>query len=289
MTFPSVPVFGQSALNEQAPVEDQFLDFQFSENDSALPAHQLSLFDNPVNYPFLGDAPLLETDQDLFREPAFNLQTADGAASPIYSPYLAQNGFSPGIASLGPFLFSPNQLPANDTGPKDLRGSNPPSSPSSSVQSKRGGKLAGQSFSASGEFSAVGSTNPAKRGRKPKPKESPSDPKADILKAKATHSEIERRYRDNLKDKILQLHRTLLAIGANPRTFHHQGPSSSSTSTQAGKIHKAEIFTNAINYIHQSELEIRYMTNEIEQLRSQLYQLEQVAGSRDEAFRNLAL
>ncbi|EXJ68128.1 uncharacterized protein A1O5_08743 [Cladophialophora psammophila CBS 110553] len=287
MTFPSVPVFGQSALNEQASVEDQFLDFQFSENDSALPAHQLPVFHNPVVYPFLGDAPFLDIDQDLFREPAFNLQTADGAASPIYSPYSAQNGFSPGIASLEPYLFSPNQLPTgtNETDPKDLRGPNPPSSPSSSERPKRGGKLAGQSLFASGEFSAVGSTNPAKRGRKPKPKESPSDPKADMLKAKATHSEIERRYRDNLKDKILQLHRTLLGIGANPRTFHHQAPSSSSTSTQAGKVHKAEIFTNAIDYIHQSELEIQYMTNEIEQLRSQLYQLEQVVGSRDEVFR----
>ncbi|RMZ87160.1 hypothetical protein DV736_g5614, partial [Chaetothyriales sp. CBS 134916] len=58
-------------------------------------------------------------------------------------------------------------------------------------------------------------------------------------------------------------------------------PDSSSprSSPQTTKVRKAEVMTNAINYVQQTELEIPRMDQEIKKLRRQIDQiLEQFAG-----------
>ncbi|KIW32089.1 uncharacterized protein PV07_03661 [Cladophialophora immunda] len=290
MAFASVPGLGQAALDDQAPTNDPFLEFAYSENGNALSADQDPMLPTPVNYTFLADSALLRPGQDSFPDLALDMNAVDGGLTSTYSPYLGQTGFSAGVATPEPYLSFTQQPSSSDPDPASLRVLNSPPRPSNSKRANYSGKLSENSLMNSRETSAVSSsTNTAKRGRKPKSKEPSSDPEALMLKAKATHSEIERRYRDNLKDKILQLHDTLLAIGANPRMTRRRATGSSPPSTLGDRVRKAEVFTNAINYIHQSEVEIRHMANEIQQLRTQLYQLEQLAGSQQHLFRNLAM
>ncbi|EXJ76458.1 uncharacterized protein A1O5_00966 [Cladophialophora psammophila CBS 110553] len=79
------------------------------------------------------------------------------------------------------------------------------------------------------------------RPRKKRNQSAPSEDEAAIQKAKYSHSVIERRYRDNLKGPAL-----------------------------SGRVRKSDIMLRAVNYIHQSEVEIRHMDDEIKRLQDQV-------------------
>ena len=106
------------------------------------------------------------------------------------------------------------------------------------------------------------------------PKTSPSSSTNPDVKAKAAHSVVERRYRDKLNDKMLQLHRTLMTSGLAPSLFGESTMFDDPMASSVSKVGKAEIMTNAINYVTQAELQMRHMTGEIEQLRNRVLHLE---------------
>jgi len=104
------------------------------------------------------------------------------------------------------------------------------------------------------------------------------------LKAKAAHSAVERRYRDKLNEKMMQLHCTLIASESS-RTLGKPAERVDHSSLSSGKVCKAEIMSNAINYVYQTEVEMRHMTNEIEQLQNRLRHLETPVGCEDYTLR----
>ncbi|OAP55452.1 hypothetical protein AYL99_10425 [Fonsecaea erecta] len=96
--------------------------------------------------------------------------------------------------------------------------------------------------------------------------------------AKAAHSVVERRYRDNLNGKMSQLYYVLREV--NSPGPHSQLRLSSTTGPTAPaaaaaslpsfqpptRVRKSEILNSAIDYIHQSEVEMRHMADEIRHL-----------------------
>ncbi|ETI22272.1 hypothetical protein G647_06345 [Cladophialophora carrionii CBS 160.54] len=127
-----------------------------------------------------------------------------------------------------------------------------------------------------------------KRNPAPSSSSSEDDSASAIQKAKHAHSIIERRYRDNLNGKMMQLHRVLLAAettesspmnGANPddaaavAVAFPQSVSLDETKAQAqtvGRVRKSDIMTRAINYIHRSEAQMRHMSGEVARLQDQI-------------------
>lgn len=97
------------------------------------------------------------------------------------------------------------------------------------------------------------------------------------IQAKHNHSVIERRYRDNLNGKIVQLHHTLQAIEAGPRRVGSFPPQSD----PGRRTRKSDIMTGAIQYVHVSELERRHMTDEICHLQERIQSLEKLVKCDD--------
>lgn len=121
--------------------------------------------------------------------------------------------------------------------------------------------------------------------RKRSPKLSRRNSSEVDVKAKAAHSAVERRYRDKLNDKIMLLHRTL----CSSELMAHLLPGSlepDDLSQLAGKLGKAEIMTNAINYVNRAELQFQLMSDEIVRLRNGSLQLETLVGRESQPFRN---
>ncbi|OQV10382.1 Helix-loop-helix DNA-binding domain-containing protein [Cladophialophora immunda] len=119
-----------------------------------------------------------------------------------------------------------------------------------------------------------------KRGRPPKNHRNRSrasrENESTILKSKYAHSVSERRYRDNLNGKMMQLHRNLLAAGTNSNSLRSQFKPSLTGSEHVGKMRKSDILTRAIDYIHQSEVDIRHMHDETRRLQVQVRTLEKL-------------
>ena len=111
--------------------------------------------------------------------------------------------------------------------------------------------------------------------------QSPSGDESASQKAKHAHSVVERRYRDNLNGKITQLHRTLIAAETVPRTIGQQFQISFQDLGQLARIRKSDIISKAIQYVHQSEVEIRHMCDEIHQLRERIQGLEMLVKCED--------
>lgn len=97
------------------------------------------------------------------------------------------------------------------------------------------------------------------------------------LRAKQAHSVVERRYRGNLNDKMMKLHRTL---NATESTWRVPIYGSASSPQRCDKVKKADIMTNAINYVHQSEVEMRHMTDEIQNLEDRIQYLQKLVDFR---------
>ncbi|KIX09551.1 uncharacterized protein Z518_00631 [Rhinocladiella mackenziei CBS 650.93] len=129
--------------------------------------------------------------------------------------------------------------------------------------------------------SANSSETEARQARSQKRRAAPpplSEDESARLKAKQYHSAVERRYRDNLKEKMEQLNRTLESTSRSTGFLFWDHSSSSGRRT---KVRKSDIITKAINYVHQSELEIRHMTDEIHRLEDRIQTLEKFVKCED--------
>ncbi|ETI26293.1 hypothetical protein G647_03070 [Cladophialophora carrionii CBS 160.54] len=149
--------------------------------------------------------------------------------------------------------------------------------------------------SSSSAAAATTSKKPRKRGRKPLADDDDDEAQAQAqARAKQAHSIVERRYRDNLNGKIMQLHRTLSSIAASGgnqnRTAGDYYLDGDETATQkpqdqrtgAGtRVRKSDVMTDAVNYVHQSEVQMRHMENEISRLTDRVRTLEKLVRCED--------
>jgi hypothetical protein len=90
------------------------------------------------------------------------------------------------------------------------------------------------------------------------------------IQAKKAHSAVERRYRENLNSKIMDLHCTLLATEFGSRFSDVEDVKLLDLQKEEwSKIRKSDVLVNAMTYVHQSEIEMRHMSEEIRRLRGQ--------------------
>jgi len=97
---------------------------------------------------------------------------------------------------------------------------------------------------------------------------------AAVARAKEAHSVVERRYRDNLNGKIVQLHRLLVLTAAS------SGRGGGGCRQSGGKSRKEDILTGAMDYIRRSEHERDRKADQIGHLRDWVRSLEQMARFR---------
>jgi len=116
-----------------------------------------------------------------------------------------------------------------------------------------------------------------KRTHKP----SESEDESANIRAKQAHSVVERRYRDNLNGKIMQLHRALSATGTTSRMNGMSAQDFYASREHRGKVRKSDVMTDAMNYVHQSEVEMRHMTDEITRLSERVMALEKLVKCED--------
>jgi hypothetical protein len=90
------------------------------------------------------------------------------------------------------------------------------------------------------------------------------------IQAKKAHSVVERRYRENLNSKIMDLHHTLLATEFGSWSSNVEDVKLLDFKMEeGGKIRKSDVLVNAMTYVHRSEIEMRHMSEEIRRLRGQ--------------------
>lgn len=142
-----------------------------------------------------------------------------------------------------------------------------------------------QSRSISGESSRPAPKIKAEREKKPRTKRghkgSSSEDESAQLRAKQAHSVVERRYRDNLNGKIMQLHRVLIAAESTSRMTGMPNQDMFAAREHRAKVRKSDVMTDAMNYVHQSEVEIRHMSDEITRLNDRVRALEKLVKCED--------
>lgn len=121
----------------------------------------------------------------------------------------------------------------------------------------------------------------AKSRNKRTHKASESEDESANIRAKQAHSVVERRYRDNLNGKIMQLHRALSATGTTTRLAGMSAQDFYASREHRGKVRKSDVMTDAMNYVHQSEVEMRHMTDEITRLGDRVMALEKLVKCED--------
>jgi len=102
-------------------------------------------------------------------------------------------------------------------------------------------------------------------------------------RAKQAHSLVERKYRENLNGKIAQLHNTLQSSHYGPRTGE-EGDSDvpeAPNAIPASKVRKSDVLSEAMNYVNQTEVEMRHMENEIQRLSDRVRVLEKLVRCED--------
>lgn len=99
-------------------------------------------------------------------------------------------------------------------------------------------------------------------------------------RAKQAHSLVERKYRENLNAKIAQLHNTLQATHYGPKNGE-EGDSDVPSAVPASKVRKSDVLTEAMNYVNQTEVEMRHMDNEIQRLSDRVRALEKLVRCED--------
>ncbi|EXJ59225.1 hypothetical protein A1O7_06657 [Cladophialophora yegresii CBS 114405] len=103
-------------------------------------------------------------------------------------------------------------------------------------------------------------------------------------RAKQAHSLVERKYRENLNAKIMQLHSTLQNSHYGPRVGEdgeHEDSMVSNNGPPAAKVRKSDVLTEAMNYVNQTEVEMRHMENEIYRLSERVRVLEKLVRCED--------
>lgn len=101
------------------------------------------------------------------------------------------------------------------------------------------------------------------------------------VRAKQAHSVVERRYRDNLNEKIVQLHRTLITLESTSRLSGIPTHNIFTSREYRRKFRKSDVLVDAMNYVHQTEVEMRHMSDEITRLNDRLKPLENLAKCED--------
>lgn len=100
--------------------------------------------------------------------------------------------------------------------------------------------------------------------------------------SKKAHSLVERRYRENLNGNIAQLHLALLKtkrVGDNTPTDNDD--EWEEPRQALSKVRKSDVMLEAVDYVHQTEVELRHMANEIELLTTRVRQLEKLVKCED--------
>jgi Helix-loop-helix DNA-binding domain len=101
--------------------------------------------------------------------------------------------------------------------------------------------------------------------------------------SKQPHSLVERRYRENLNGTIAQLHQALRQtkrVGST--TPQDKDEDSEEPPRQAlSKVRKSDVMLEAVDYVHETEVELRHMADEIELLVTRVRQLEKLAKCED--------
>jgi hypothetical protein len=114
----------------------------------------------------------------------------------------------------------------------------------------------------SDKLATINSQPSPRHDKKPKSKP-PTDPKQ-------AHSLVEKRYRENLNAKISELHCVLASA-----------PDGSPGPADATQSRKSEVLQTAIDYVNQSQLEMRHMGNDINRLNVRVRQLEKLVKCED--------
>lgn len=100
-------------------------------------------------------------------------------------------------------------------------------------------------------------------------------------RAKQAHSLVERKYRENLNAKIAQLHTTLQSSHYGPKANEDGDSDAPSAAVPANKVRKSDVLTEAMNYVNQTEVEMRHMENEIQRLGERVRVLEKLVRCED--------
>ena len=100
--------------------------------------------------------------------------------------------------------------------------------------------------------------------------------------SKKAHSLVERRYRENLNGNIAQLHLALLKTKRVGDGTPKDNDDDWKEPRQAlSKVRKSDVMLEAVDYVHQTEVELRHMANEIELLTMRVKQLEKLVKCED--------
>jgi hypothetical protein len=100
--------------------------------------------------------------------------------------------------------------------------------------------------------------------------------------SKKAHSLVERRYRENLNSNIAQLHLALLKTKRVGNGTPKGKDDDWEEPRQAlSKVRKSDVMLEAVDYVHQTEVELRHMANEIELLTTRVRQLEKLVKCED--------
>jgi len=95
--------------------------------------------------------------------------------------------------------------------------------------------------------------------------------------SKKAHSLVERRYRENLNGNIAQLHLALLKTKRMGDSTPEDKDDGWEEPRQAlSKVRKSDVMLEAVDYVHQTEVELRHMANEIELLTTRVRELEKL-------------
>jgi hypothetical protein len=100
--------------------------------------------------------------------------------------------------------------------------------------------------------------------------------------SKKAHSLVERRYRENLNGNIAQLHLALLKTKrVGDSTPEEKDDNWEEPRQVLSKVRKSDVMLEAVDYVHQTEVELRHMANEIELLTARVRQLEKLVKCED--------
>jgi hypothetical protein len=97
---------------------------------------------------------------------------------------------------------------------------------------------------------------------------------AKVKRSKQAHSIVERRYRHSLNSKMGALHQALHASEFTPVVHERRESSNYDMLDDSAKNRKGDVLVKAMNYVHQTEVEMRHMADEIRRLNVKVMSLE---------------
>ena len=133
------------------------------------------------------------------------------------------------------------------------------------------------------EKSTGNSYQPSKRESRQRLRRSRLDSAGTKSLSKKAHSLVEKRYRENLNGNIAQLH---VALQKTRRVGQRSTPQDQDDDMEelnqaSSKVRKSDVMVEAVDYVYQTEVELRHMADEIELLRTRARQLEKLVKCED--------